>query len=174
MILYEGGELWPELASCHFSFPSGQSIVTVLQRDGICWRGKRVNTAAMMTQHNRPGNGLSCFSCALYPSTAGGHISQSGVRVKWPPQSGEAGRGREHCHLVISRHTAINTSYFSPGLANWTNARECVVRREEETENLNKLIKSTTTTISDHWLTTVLSAKYEVWWCLAESLRPRC
>ena len=52
MILYEGGELWPELASCHFSFPSGQSIVTVLQRDGICWRGKRVNTAAMMTQHN--------------------------------------------------------------------------------------------------------------------------
>ena len=97
-----------------------------------------------------PGNGLSCFSCALYRSTAGGHISQSGVRVKWPPQSGEAGRGREHCHLVISRHTAINTSYFSPGLANWTNARECVVRREEETENLNKLIKSTTTTISDH------------------------
>ena len=50
------------------------------------------------------------------------------------------GRGG-HCHLVISRHTAINTSYFSPGLANWTITRDCVVRREEEIEGFNKLIK---------------------------------
>ena len=104
--------------------------------------GKKVNTAAMMTQHNLAGNGLSCFSCALYPSTAGGNISQSGVRVKWPPQSGEAGRGREHCHLVISRHTAINTSYFPPGLANWLIHHPADKMREEDIGGRMNFIKS--------------------------------
>ena len=127
MILYEGGELWPELASCHFSFPSGQSIVTVLHRDGICWRGKESEYCSNDDTAQLPGSGLSCFSCALYPTiqaprTAISHNQES----EWSGHRRVERQGG-HCHLVISRHTAINTSYFSPGLANWTITRECVV-----------------------------------------------
>ena len=63
------------------------------------------------------------------------------VSLGMSPGRASARRQGGHCHLVISRHTAINTSYFSPGLANWTITRDCVVRREEEIEDFNKLIK---------------------------------
>ena len=71
-----------------------------------------------------------------------------------------------HCHLVISRHTAIYTSYFSPGLANWTITRDCVVRREEEIEDFNKLIKLQLLELfltTDWLLFHLKSMRFDVW-----------
>ena len=98
-----------------------------------------MNTAAMMTQHNRPGNGLSCFSSALYRSTAGGHISQSGVRVKWPPQSGEAGRGDT---ATLSSAVIQPSTPRTSLLANWLTQHPADEMREEDIGGRMNFIKS--------------------------------
>ena len=99
--------------------------------------GRKVNTAAMMTQHNCLAVDYLVLAVLCIPAQ---HRGLPSLTIRSPSEVATAEwRGRRgHCHLVISRHTAINTSYFSPGLANWTITRDCVVRREED---YNKLIQ---------------------------------